>query len=458
MKTKLFLFVVLSYAFSALAQNEVNYYNFAHIPQSIMSNPSYDIDKKIHVGVPLISNFRIDLGSSGVNLYDLFADNGIPIEEKFRATIYQMTEKDGFLINQKTDLINIGYRLSSDRYLSFGVYQELDFYSTFPKSIAELFYEGTSILEKRYTIEGFAMQADLLGVYHVGLQQKIDKNLSIGGRIKMYSGALSVKSTGNKGYIYTDLGNDNLYRHGLSTLNTGVETAGVVTEDDDYLSPSKLTQKILFSGNKGIGFDLGMTYSIDDNMTFSTSITDIGFIYNNKEIQNYKIAGSYQTEGIQMNFDPDNPVNYWKDIETALNENIIVNETNSSYLSWRPTQLTTALTYSFGQRRLAECNYYGKPSSRMSSSSMGGLLRVQKRPETVLYGGSVFYEKNFNNILQTRISYTADKFSYTNIGIAASLQVWKINLFAGVNDIIGLVDLSKANTASAQFGLHVSIE
>jgi len=456
MKTRFFLFFIVISLF-VHAQNEVNYYNFSHVPKAIMANPAYNLETKWHVGIPILNN-SIDLGSSGISMYDLFGNNSIPIEEKFRNSLFQMTDKDAFLINEKTEILSGGIALRNDRYLSFGVYQEFDFYSTFPKSIAELFYEGTSQLNKHYSIEGYGMQLDVLGVYHVGIQQKVSSNLRLGSRLKLYSGAFNIKTSNNKGYIFTDLGSDNLYLHGISTVDSSIQSSGLVAEDESILTPGKAIQRVFLSGNKGLGFDFGMIYKVSDNLKISASLTDLGLIYNYNDVTNFEVLGSYQTEGISMEFDPDQPIDYWQNLEDELNESVDYKKTTSKYISWRPTQLTTAFSYSFGEKRLAACNYYGKPSSSMNSSGMGGLLRVQKRPESFLYGASVYYERNFNNILEARVSYTADKFSYTNLGVSASLQLWRVNLFAGVNDIFGLIDLGKANSASAQFGINVLLD
>ncbi len=457
MKNTFLFFAVLFFGNMGFSQNSVNFYNFSSLPQSLIQNPAYNIDKRVHVGIPVLSNVHLDVGSSGVVLYDLFADNSIPVEEKFRSALGQMKANDAFMLNQKTTVLDAGYRLNREDYLSFGYYQELDFYSNFPKSMAELFYEGTSFINKRYTIEGYAMQAELLGVYHVGLQRKVDKDVSIGGRVKLYSGVFNVSSKKNKGYMYTDINEDNQYVHGLSIVDVGARTSGVISVEEESIDDSNIGQRF-FLGNLGLGLDLGMTYSLKNDFVLSASITDIGFVYNSRNVSNYHVLGSFRTDGIALDFDEEHPTEYWEELESEFSDAVDISHNSNHYISWRPTQMVVDLKHVFAEKRLAECNYYGKPSSSMSSSAIGGLVRAQKRPETVLFGASIYYEKNFNNIFETRVSYTVDKFSYTNVGLSASLQLWKVNLFAGVNNIIGLADLSKANSASVQLGLNVLIE
>jgi len=444
-----------------LSQNTVNYYDFAGLPQSLLVNPSYNMGRSIHVGIPLLNNINFDLGSSGLTVYDIFADNKISINEKLKKAIYTTSNHEAFLVNQKLDIINIGYKLDPSTYLSFGLYQELDLYSSFPKSLLELFYEGTSELGKKYYIKGNAMQADLLGVYHIGLQKEVSRKLSLGGRVKLYSGLMNAKSTQNTGYLFTDVGTDNLYVHGFNDLNIDLKTSGVFDYKTKKPVTERIAQRLLFAGNKGLGVDLGATYKLDANTTLSASIIDLGFLYNSSNVNNYNISGDFETEGIGLVYDPNNPIDYWQDLTHDFKAKLKAEHTNNSYISWRPTQLTTAIQYSFGKKKRFECSADRKLIVNKNTSQkniIGGLLRAQKRPGTVLYGASVYYQRNFADILSTRLSYTVDKFSYTNLGLSASLQVWKLNLFAGVNNLIGLKDLGKTNSLSAQFGLNVIID
>ncbi len=51
-----------------------------------------------------------------------------------------------------------------------------------------------------------------------------------------------------------------------------------------------------------------------------------------------------------------------------------------------------------------------------------------------------------------------NKYSATNIGLAVSADVWKLNLFVGLNNVLGLTNLAKSNSVSAQFGINVMIK
>ncbi len=68
----------------AYSQNKQLLYYFTDIPQSLMINPGAEVDFKWYAGVPGISGLSFQIGSSGVSAYDLFADDGIDFNTKFR--------------------------------------------------------------------------------------------------------------------------------------------------------------------------------------------------------------------------------------------------------------------------------------------------------------------------------------------------------------------------------------
>ncbi len=116
------------------AQNSINTYDFSALPQSLCNNPAYDMPRDFYVSFPL-THLSVDAGSSGVTLWDVFQDNNIPIDTKLKEAVYQMTSKDAFLMNQKNELFNVGYRIHNGVFLSFGFYEELDLYAIFLKAL-----------------------------------------------------------------------------------------------------------------------------------------------------------------------------------------------------------------------------------------------------------------------------------------------------------------------------------
>ncbi len=453
---RLFLLIsVIFYTGISFGQSSAGIYDFSNIPQTNLLNPAYKTYNKGHVALPMLGNHQVFGGSSGVVLDDVFANNQVSIEEKLKTSIYNMSDKDVFLVRQTSEIINIGYHYK-DYNLSFGIYEELNVFSNFPKSLSEFFYEGTSNLGKKYSIDGYSMQSNALAVYHIGVQKKLNNKTSIGLRFKLYNEAFDARSSGNSGIISVQSGEDNIYKYELSHAKVQTHTSGVVLDSYDFTDKSYIINKLFFSGNKGLGLDIGFTKNINEKWDFSTSLLDLGFIVHTHDVKNYSAQGDFSTEGIELIFDETNPTEYWTSLENDFKESLHYKETEKAYLALRHIQWNAMIKYKINKRRLAECSYTQTNKREFDYQiAMGGYTSVQLYNGVVFPSVSAFYERNFSNFLQMRAHYTVNRFSYTNIGITSSFHIWKLNLFASVDNIIGLTNLAKTNSVSAQFGLNV---
>ena len=110
----------------AFSQNKEVLYDFNDIPQTLNLNPGALIEFDKHFGIPLLSQFHFNFGSSGVSAYDIFKDDGVDINTKIGNAITALSDKDYFTINQQLEIINGGWRKDENTYFSYGIYEEAD--------------------------------------------------------------------------------------------------------------------------------------------------------------------------------------------------------------------------------------------------------------------------------------------------------------------------------------------
>ena len=464
---------------SSYSQNNITLFDFANSPQTLLLNPAYDIEAQYHVTVPIFGSNKISLESSGITLSDLFANNSTPFQDKVQNTIYQLTDKDFLLTNQKMEILNIGQRIKRDLYISYGLYEELDLYMSFPVELLKLPFEGTNFSGKEYGLDGFNLQTNLLSIYHVGVQKKYSNQLSLGVRLKFYNSAFDFSTRSIKGSFKTDINNDNTITHSLNDFDLVIKTTGLPIKIDndlkiirdnnnnillndngknitisDFISRGNILKNTFFSGNKGIGFDLGATYKIK-KIQLSASVNDLGFIYNSKRTQTYSYKGDYVKESLAFEYDSSNPLNYLDLLINDIDDTNPINIQEKSYISLRPFQVNLFATYAFGGIRNNQCQYLKSAYSYKPIDKIGAHIYTQYRPNNILYEASIFYERKITNGLLTRINYTVNSYSASNLGLAVSGQVGKLNLYAGFNNVLALTNLAKANTISAQVGINI---
>lgn len=183
-RSHLFIIVFILSIVSYSQNNEV-LYDFDEIPQTLFLNPGSNYSHDYFIGIPILSGINVNSGITGVTAYDILADDGVNVNTKINNVIYSLGNDDSFIINEKVDLISGGIRLNENDFLSFGLYQEFDFTFFIPTDVIQLFYEGTTTLNKQYSVEGVNFKTDMLGVVHAGISHKVNEKLTNRRKIKV---------------------------------------------------------------------------------------------------------------------------------------------------------------------------------------------------------------------------------------------------------------------------------
>jgi hypothetical protein len=202
-----------------------------------------------------------------------------------------------------------------------------------------------------------------------------------------------------------------------------------------------------------MGIDVGVTYKITPQLEFSGSILDLGFINHKKNTKNTSITGNFVFEGVALEFNNDNNFENWDEIDQRFQDEIPVTDDFESYISWRPTKLNLALKYSFGDYRSKIC--YDNTYKNFYTDAIGVQLYNVFRPLSSQLALTGFYEKAITNKIHTKVTYTVDDFSYSNIGAGLSVQLGSFNFYGLVDNLLEYGDLSSTNSASFQLGFNL---
>ena len=448
----LFLICVLSIQ----AQNRQILFGFDEIPQNLMVNPSAKIHQKYHVSVPMLSGVYANIGISGFTIADLFADDGFDINTKLEGLIQQTSSKDYYTIHQQVEVFNAGFTLNNKNkdYISFGFYEEFDFILYHPKDLVTLFYEGNQDLTKTFNLNHFSLKGELLGVFHVGINRKINSKISIGLRAKLYSSVLNATSRVNHGTFSTFLDENNIYAHRLVNADLEMKISGILNEDNQLVDMDRksVINRFLASGNMGAGLDFGIDYKVKDNIYIKASLIDLGFIRHVKNTKIYQLNGSYTFDGIGLLFPEGDFIDYWKDFEDEFDNQVSDKTSEGKYTTMRSLKLNTSIGYQFGESSKNNCI---RPTIKTFSDEIGLQVFSIFRPKQPQFAATIYYHKYFSKHLQTRVTYTIDDYNTGNIGAGFSSQIGKFNLYATLDNIIGLTNLAKSKNQSFQFGMNL---
>jgi hypothetical protein len=339
------------------------------------------------------------------------------------------------------------------------MYQESDIFSYFPKDYAVLANEGNyNNLNKLFDLGQLSVSAEVLSVFHFGVNKKINSKWTLGVRGKVYSSIVQASSTDNIGSFITIPGPNNNLKH-IFDLDMKLQTSGISSLREPNASDELevLKKRLLFGGNLGVGIDLGFTHQPVPEWTIDGSLQDIGFINYSKDIHTYILDDDLEYNGIQSVFPQivsgQTAQDYWDEVQKDFEDLVEIDSTTTSYTKWRPIKLNSSVSYNFGRKIDKECNCLDQ-SDPTFQNRVGAHLFAMKRPNHLQWALSLFYYKKFYKNLQLKTSYTVDEFSFTNFGLGMSAALGPVQFYIMADNLLEYQNLAKSQSVSLQLGFN----
>lgn len=461
-------------------QNRELLYDFDEIPSALLLNPGMKMPYQWYAGVPGLSGIALNAGSSGVTVHDIFADDGVDVNVKIRNNMLNsMTKRDELSGSFQINLLQGGFRGANNtrNFYSFGWYLEGDAIGYWPKDLADLAYDGNADqLGRRYQLEHFKTRSEVLSVFHFGINHILNPKITLGARAKIYSAPFFMSSTANDGYFVTNQGQNNIFSHTLIAnmigRTSGFKEIEAILDDDSLDQTAELTslmtRRALFGGDLGLGLDLGFSYNINEAWVVTGSLLDLGLIFHSSDPYNYILDGSATTEGVEVILpdaliDPE--AEFWEDLVDEIDAMVPLEENDDSFISFRPVKLYGSLRYNFGKPlsnvglRSWNCNCYDTASGSRPiatySNSAGIQMFAVNRPRGPQTAWTAFYVRRLGRILAIKATYTADKFSKSNIGLGINLQAGPVQFYAMADNLLAYQNIADSHYASFQIGLNI---
>jgi len=476
-KHRLVIYYLLFVSVLVRAQNKQLLYDFYEVPQSLMLNPGVVTPYEWHGGVPLLSGFAVQAGSTGITVNDLFANDGVDFTTKFRErAINGLSRNDIFGGSGQIEVLFAGFRNRNrpNDYYSFGIYGAGFLAQYWPEDLAVLAFEGNANnLGRRFQLDDFVTQGEAVNVFHFGVNRQLNNKWTVGARLKIYSSVFEFKSVNNDGYFVTTPGENNILRNTLvadvAMRTSGLESLSDALSDDTVNRQAELSNwllgRSLLGGNLGVGFDFGFSHQPTPNSFITMGLLDVGFIYHNNDVKNYTLNGAATNEGIEIILPEDLGdlnTDVWQELVDDFEERIPLQTNGNTFISLRPIQLNASYRYNFGEygqkSNSCDCDILPTSSSRKNidyKNAIGAQLFMIHRPRGPQAAITAFYQKRLGDILALKTTYTVDRYSLTNIGMGFSLQAGPINLYVLADNLLGYQNIAASNYASLQFGFNI---
>lgn len=455
---KILLILFCFCTFYLFAQNRHVLYDFDEVPQTLLLNPGAETNYKYHFGVPFISGISASYGITGFTVADLLRKDNKNFGLKAKRVFDKVTSDDYGFLNSQVNIIDAGMRLNKRDYVSFGWYSEVDAFGNVPKDLLVLIAKGNSeYINKVFKIgEEMNVKAEVFTALHFGYNRKINEEITVGARLKVYSGVLNAMSVYNGGTFTTRLDKNGTYTHTIDKLNGAINTSGVLNEEKNIeINRKDVTNNLIFGRNLGLGFDIGLTYNFEEAYKLTASITDLGFITYSKNNRSASAYGRYSFSGI-------NPLNVkssnlLSDLANDFKSKIETQEKGDAYTSARPVKFNSSIKHSWGKYR-SEQNCYDISYKNYYNNSAGFQIHSVWYPMGIKAGITGFYEYKFNEIVYSKITYTVDNYSFTNIGIGVSAKIGAVSIYGVVDNVTGVFDIADSYTGAVLMGVSLAFK
>ena len=305
--------LVALFASSVSAQQVTTMYFLENAPMRHTINPAFQPVSKGYINFTPLGWSSINAGNTFFTLGDLVFVDQNPQSPTYGKTITimhanamdQRTNMIGKLPSMITfngdvtlGLLNMGFRIKDNGYLTIGINERLNFGATLPKSLISTLLGGSlDFNNTTFDLNGSGLGANMYAEVGVGYSHKINEQWTVGGKVKFLMGQVYAEETNHQLNIETSIDQWHV------TGDYALEVAGPINADyliknmegkslgqildemdngtlqrDSIINLRDIKSLITPSGF-GAAFDLGFTYKPIEQLQISAAVTDLGFIY-----------------------------------------------------------------------------------------------------------------------------------------------------------------------------------
>jgi hypothetical protein len=424
-----------------VAQKDFTLYNMNGLYQSHYVNPAFKSDTKIQIGLPVLSSTYFGVSHSGFALNDLLE---VRSDDSLTFNVDNMISKlrDVNFINfdSQIDLFNFGLNVG-DNFFSFSVSQRFNARVSYPKDLAVFIWEGNgkSLLGERASFDGLGFDLLAYREYAAGYSRKINEQLTVGVRAKYLQGHVNIQTKRSILGIHTDATHYDLTVDGEFQLNT----AGLPSIEEGENEDFSIEDVLLGSRNSGFALDLGAEYQFSEEISFTASILDLGYIKWNSNVSNYTVDPfSFTFDGVELQsfMDDNDTLDVFEQVLDSLESITAANETNNGYR----TSLFT--------------RFYLGANYQLNENLQGGILLYNEVVRSHLRSAlTLSMNAKLSHWLNATATYTMFNRSFTNLGLGLAVKGGGVQFYVITDNVIGMVAPQASRNWHVRTGINIAI-
>ncbi|MEM7371704.1 MAG: DUF5723 family protein [Bacteroidota bacterium] len=416
--------------FSSFAQQELGLHFMQRAPQANLTNPAILQQQRISIGLPGMYLNGIHTGFSLNELATLDEVNKT-LSLDLEQALQRMNPINHLRVNGQIDLLSVGVRLPM---VQIGVSTQTRYnaYLGYPKSLLELAWYGNAAFIGETLDIAPDVHAQAWHEFGISGAFNIGHRLQLGAKVKYLIGIADV-STGHKLATFTTHSDHfpvNLaldYQIQTSVLNFG-----------DIDQPSFSGEFQAFTGNAGLGIDLGAQIRPIKKLTLSASVTDLGYIRWKDQAQSYRAFGSVYFEGL--------------DIAEILSSDSIDTQAMVDSLLGNIDLTDSATTYT---TYLSPKIYLSGSYQLLNWLRVGALFHSETYREQTFKSLALNASADLGKVFSTGITYSIRNHRYDNLGLYGVLKLGPVMTYLSSDNLLTFFLPERSQHVNIRAGMNI---
>jgi hypothetical protein len=278
--------------------------------------------------------------------------------------------------------------------------------------------------------------------YALGISKQIDDSKTFGVKAKLLFGKLNADTRKMNVSLFTEENTFNLFFDADSRVNASLPYS-VDADSNGHFQPvlqydAPLIDYILNRKNPGFALDFGFIYQYSDEIVFSGSILDLGFIHYASNLTNYSLKGEYQYDGpLNDSVITDDYLNHLLNSLTANMEDEL---TANSYYHFLTPRLLLGASYELSPKISINALWYNR--FHQMKYQTGFMISALARP---------------SEHLETSLSWSYMNRSALNLGFGIAYGRSPLQVYIVSDNILAPLFPMNTKNLNLRLGLNINL-
>ena len=439
------------------------------------SSTSLPPKTQFYFSFPVLGYTNFSFGNNALTIKDLiYKQNGQTVSflhpngdiPKFYAALHPLTSLH---FDFETNLLGFGYKYRR-HFWTFNLTEKIGVNVGFPKPIFNLALFGMpSYMGNNFNFTNLQFNLYAYTEAAFGYSKQINQDTKLGIKLKYLYGTAHVSNNNNQISLLGEADQWNLKAAGTLSAATPVQLQ--IAPDFSYFSvlPAASVLEMLQATGKGAGLDIGIESQLDEQLTLSSSLTDLGYIHWTRNTNNLNYTLDYTFKGV-INTTPETKTSSMggmidklsagntlvDSLTTAVKNSGSLTQSQKAYYSFTPAKLNLGGEYKFFNNGLSAGALY--------KLYLGSILFSERSFSKVLPLNELTFSLNArpSDWFNASMSYSLLNGHWSTLGAAVGLRTARIHWMLAA-DYIPLVITNLPGTSvpisyhSNQFNLAFGI-